>query len=68
MKTQSMFALFIVTKGGCVVFYCSKANFLVAPELEYFLFPGSSPDSQMSDGKGNRRVGVGWEECGGRFV
>lgn len=65
MKTQSMFALFLVTKGGCVIFDCSKVNFLVASELEYFLFTGSSPDSQMSDGEGNHWVGVGW---GGRGV
>lgn len=54
-----MFALFVATKGGCVVFYCSKANFRVAPELESFLFPGSSPDSQICEGQGNRRVAEG---------
>lgn len=68
MKTQSMFALFLVTKGRYVIFDHSKVNFLVALELEYFLFTGSSPDSQMSDGEGNHWVGAGWEGCGRRFV
>lgn len=38
MKTQTTFALSIVTENGGAVFDCSKVNFLVALELEYFLF------------------------------
>lgn len=43
MKTQSTFALSIVTENGCAVFDCSKVNFLVL-ELEYFLFIWGRPD------------------------
>lgn len=53
------FALPIVTEDGCVVFDCSKVNFLVAFELEYFLFTWSSPNTQMSDGEGNLLGGRG---------
>lgn len=44
MKTQTTFALSIVTENGGAVFDCSKVNFLVALELEYFLFIWGCPD------------------------
>ncbi|KAG8512204.1 BDNF/NT-3 growth factors receptor [Galemys pyrenaicus] len=45
MKVQNTFALSTVTEERVVVLDCSKVNFRVAPELEYFLLLWSSPDS-----------------------
>lgn len=59
MKTQGMFSLLVVTEDGCVVFDCSKVNFLVALKLEYLVFIWGNPGSLMSDGEGNRLDGDG---------
>lgn len=42
-----------------MLFLIVKVSFLAALELEYVLFTGSSPNTQMSDGEGNRLGGCG---------